>query len=408
VVAANTDKSTNTVVDLIDISSLVNRDWNWFTDRILELEYTGTADGRTVFVIHAAFEIEFARRRWVTTDEVTADVSGVVDDSSGTVTGTALSLIERPDHVFRWSLIELVSSPLPLIDETSFTLAGTAFKNVIVDGYALAGRVQEKTILQNLWEQWMKESRSYLFWDSRGRVCLQFRPRNRSAQLAGAEVKTLNEDTLRVDSRSGIARIILRRTPLEEVVNRIELRFQRDWRNRNYAAVHVEEEPLHTAQFGRRERPGKFQFDWCRSLEQAEDLARFYLDEGSAPQTLVECETYLQHLELERGDVVKVDHPLLMGNALLGLVIPGVHCAGSGRKGEMDSQQLIIRLFPQLFLQELLVETTQVLDGLEFLAEFFIEGTDSALVSDGAFTEESDGWGSQEWGISGWGGVTPL
>ncbi|NIQ97535.1 MAG: hypothetical protein GWN87_27690, partial [Desulfuromonadales bacterium] len=99
-IAATTEKSTSTVVNFFDISAWVNRDWGWFKDKVVEIEYTGTADGRTAYIIHTAFEIEYARRRLAITDEVTADVDGVADDGAGTVTGTPGAIIERPDHVF--------------------------------------------------------------------------------------------------------------------------------------------------------------------------------------------------------------------------------------------------------------------------------------------------------------------
>ncbi|MDH3257740.1 MAG: hypothetical protein OEM27_08975, partial [Nitrospinota bacterium] len=112
-----TEKSTNSVVDFYDITPQVARDWAWFKDKVLEIEYSGALDGRSVYIVHTAFEIEYARRRLAATDEITADVAGVKDDSTGTVTGIPDALIERPDHVFRWSILNLLNLGAALIDD---------------------------------------------------------------------------------------------------------------------------------------------------------------------------------------------------------------------------------------------------------------------------------------------------
>ncbi|MZH02249.1 MAG: hypothetical protein F3745_02265, partial [Nitrospinae bacterium] len=97
VINSTAEKATRSVVDFFDITSHVNGDWNWFTNRESQIQYNGSSDGRTAFIVHLAYEIEYARRRIKFTDEVSADVQGVKDDSSGTLTGMADSLIERPD-----------------------------------------------------------------------------------------------------------------------------------------------------------------------------------------------------------------------------------------------------------------------------------------------------------------------
>jgi hypothetical protein len=226
--AATTEKSTGTVVDHFDISSLVNRDWNWFTNKVVEIEYTGASDGRTAYIIHTAFEIEYARRRLEVTDEVTADVDGVKDDGAGTITGVPDAVIERPDHVFRWSITNLLGLPASVIDDAAFDTAGAAFQNAVPGGYRLAGVVQSKILLDALWRQWMKESRSQLYWDASGKARLMFRPFNHSSVALASEVKALTENNVRLDSETGAGRIRFQRTPSDAVVNHIELGYRRE------------------------------------------------------------------------------------------------------------------------------------------------------------------------------------
>ena len=407
--AATTEKSTNTVVNHFDISSLVNRDWSWFTGKVVEIEYTGSSDGRTAYLIHTAFEIEYARRRLIATDEVTADVAGVVDDGAGTVTGTPGAVIERPDHVFRWSILNLLGLAASVIDATSFDQAGTDFDSAISGGYKFAGVVQSKNLLESLWRQWMKESRSHLFWDAVGKACLQFRPFNQSWVADGQEVKSLTESMVRLDPETGAGRIRFQRTPSDAVVNHIELGYQRDWAADYYGKIHVESDSDAISLYGQREKPGEFLFDWCRGSVMAEDLAQFYLQELKAPLTLIDCEVFLDQMELERGDFVTVSHPLLAdAGVLYGIVLPGTHAPGSGKARRMDGLNLLIRLFPIEHLRALLLEGLDVTEILTLLATFEVDLPETVSVTDGGFIDEDDGWGSQDWSTSGWGGLSPL
>ena len=404
-----TEKSTNTVVNFYDITNQVERDWAWFKDKIIEIEYNGALDGRTVYIIHTAFEIEYARRRLEATDAVTADVTGVKDDGAGTITGTPNAVIERPDHVFRWSILNLLGLTAAIVDDSSFNQAGTEFSNVISGGYKLAGVVQSKRLLDTLWRQWMKESRSHVYWDAAGKARLQFRPINQSLVAVGNEVKALTENMVRLDPETGAGRIQLQRTPSAGVVNHIELGYQRDWVADHYRNLHVESDSDAISLFGKRERPEEFLFDWCRDSVMAQDLARFYLAELKAPQTLIECAVFLDQLELERGDFVTVSHPLVSGSsALHGIVLPSTHTPGSGKAWRMDGLDLMIRLFPSEHLRELLGETAAVTDILSFVAAFELDLPESIAITDAGFIDEVDGWGSQDWGTSGWGGLVPL
>lgn len=404
-----TEKSTNTVVDFFDITDQVARDWTWFKDKVIEVEYSGNLDGRTVFIIHTAFEIEYARRRLETTDEVTADVAGVKDDHAGTVSGVPDAVIERPDHVFRWSILNLLDLAISIIDNSSFNLAGAEFSNAVSGGYRLAGVVQGKVLLATLWRQWMKESRSHLFWDPVGKARLQFRPINQSLIAVGNEVKTITESMVRLDPESGAGRIQFWRTPSDAVVNHIELRYQRDWVAGHYRNIHVESDSEKIELFGKREQPEEFLFDWCRDSGMAQDVARFYLAELKIPQTMIECEVFLDQLELERGDFVVVSHPLISESSTLhGIVLPGNHMSGSGKARRMDRLNLMIRLFPIEHLRDLLGEAAEVMDTLSFLTAFELDLPESVTITDSGFIDELEGWGSQNWGTSGWGGLAPL
>ena len=65
--------------------------------------------------------------------QVTADLQGFQDDASGTYTGAANALIERPDHVFKHLLMARLGMSSDLLDASAFTAAGTSY-NVSCQG----------------------------------------------------------------------------------------------------------------------------------------------------------------------------------------------------------------------------------------------------------------------------------
>lgn len=405
--AASTEKTTQTVINFFDITGLVNRDWSWFTNRVVEIEYTGNQDGRTVFIIHTAFEIEFARRRWVSTDAVSAEVDGVKDDAAGTITGAPNAVIERPEHLFRWSLLKGAELGSQELDDSAFTQAGGLLSAAIPGGYKLAGRMHTKTPLEDLWRQWMKESRCFLYWDTAGKARLAFRPLNEFSGALGLQVKTISGDGVRRDPQTGLPCIRVRRTAFDDVANVIELRYDRDWVEGGRRGWVSLSDPDGITLFGRKERPAEFVFDWTRSADQAGDLAAFYLAEWSQPQTLLEIEVFPQHLELEPGDVVQIESGLA-GAGLLGMVLPGKQVMASGKAKRMHSLLLPVRLFPISFLRSDWAETVSPAEAWGSAGHYFQTLDEGTVVADGAFLPETEGWGAQDWGTTGWGGKVAL
>ena len=258
-----TDKSTMTVVDHFDITSQVNGDWSWFLNKEIRIKYNGSLDGRTAFIIHTAFEIEYARQRLAATDKISADVEGIVDDASGTLTGTSNALIERPDHVFKWSLMTVLGQDSSALDTGSFDSAGTSLAAAVPGGYRFGGVVQTKTSLFNLWRRWMKESRTRLFWDAIGKARLQFHPLNVSSSVSGQEVKTISEQNI---LREGFK---IQRTPAENLINHIDIKYSRDWKTNSYDKLFTTSDTDSISFFGRKEQPQRFEFDWVRDAAKA-------------------------------------------------------------------------------------------------------------------------------------------
>ena len=335
------EKNTSTIVDFIDITGQVSGDWSWFTNKEVQVKYNGASDGRTAFVIHVAFEIEYARRRLSFTDNVTALVEGVKDDGSGTITGSADALIERPDHVFKWSLMNLLSLTGSDINSTSFTQAGTEFSGAISGGYKLAGIIQKKTEIKNLWLDWEKNCRAYFFWEL-GKARIQFRPLI-EISLPFSPDKTITSSMVRIDA-SGRPVSRCERTPNRNIVNSIDLRYKRQWSNSEYALIENSSDSDSLARYGRREKPDDFEFDWTRTQAQAQDLVAFFLAQHKEPCDVLETELFLDNLEVERGDLLAISPPTHETSDLPALVLGVGRTLGSGREGRMDSVPITVQL----------------------------------------------------------------
>lgn len=335
------EKNTSTIVDFIDITSHVAGDWAWFSNREIQVKYNGVSDGRTAFIIHAAFEIEYARRRLKFSDAVTADIQGVKDDGAGSVSGVADAMLTRPDHVFKWSILNLLGLTVAEIDSASFTQAGTDFSGVITGGYKLAGVVQKKTEIKNLWRDWGKNCRAYIFWEL-GKARIQLRPFN-EISLPFTPNKTIADNMIRLSS-NGRAVIEVERTPNRNIVNTIDFLYNRDWSSKDYGSVENSSDADSVTRYGRREKPNDFDFDWTRVQAQAADLLAFYLAQHEEPSDVLDLELFLDNIEIERGDLLSISPPTHADSDLPALVLAVGRQIGSGKAGRMDSIPVTLQL----------------------------------------------------------------
>ncbi len=356
--ATTTEKSSNIVQDFADITEHVNG-WEWFTNREAQITYNGSSDGRTSYILNTFFEIHYAERQVVFTDDVSAQVAGLIDDSSGTITGTPNAIIERPDHVYKWSALTALKQDAGLIDNASFASVGALYDTQISGGYKLAGIIQDQKTASELWADWGRNCRSYLFWDL-GQCRLHFRPYN-FIEEGNPSVKTISDTEIRNDPTPS-----RERTATSNLVNSVDARYKRDWTDSEYSAIASKADEFSKSKFGLRERPDQFNFDWVRNVDMASDLADFYLQENSNPSWIVRLELFLDNMELEPGDIVKINSSNLNLINAFGLVLGPSRSLGSGRDQKADSIPIAIRLFPAFIIRVSANESGSIGDDIEF------------------------------------------
>ncbi len=334
-VNSTAEKATRSVVDLFDITSHVNGDWNWFEDRESQVQYNGSSDGRTAFVVHLAYEVEYARRRIEFTDEVSAQIEGVKDD--GSITSVADSLIERPDHIYKWSILNGLNLDSSVMDSASISQAGTSFDNL---DYLLGGIVNEKVSFLDLWQRWGKECRAYFYWDL-GKAKILFRPLNLSTTDTVPD-KVIPGNMVLIDP-NGVVEFKVIRNPINNVVNKLDLKYNRKWTGDDYQAVESLVDLESQTKFGIKEKLGEFDFNWIRNQPMAVDIGNFYLQELKEPRDVYEIRLFLDNMEIEKGDILEVNPPINELDKVHALVLGSGRVVGSGIAQRMDTVKIVAR-----------------------------------------------------------------
>ena len=334
------EKSSMSVVDLIDITGHIAGDWGNFTDQVVQVKYNGSSDGRSSWIINVVYEIEYTFQSVEYTDEITAEVAGVIDDGSGTITGTPSALIERPDHVFAWSILGGLGLASSAIDSASFAAAGAQYDALIAPGYRFAGVVTRETALRDLWTAWGLQARSLIYFAG-GQARLRVKPRNGDPLIPD---KTLTDAEILFEGQSSLH---LERTRAASIINAIDLRYNLDRSTDAWRGVTSASDADSITAYGKRTDPDRFEFDWVREGQMAADLAAFYVAELREPYIYAGFTAFLDQLEVERFDVLGLTHALIDGDA--SRVIPGIVLGvdrqlGLGSGSKMDLITFSLRL----------------------------------------------------------------
>ncbi|MBI5309004.1 MAG: hypothetical protein HZB37_11930, partial [Planctomycetes bacterium] len=144
----------------------------------------------------------------VIADQIVVDAQGYRDDASGTYTGVANSLIERPGHVIKHLLVVYGGWPVA----NFYTNANTYFTS---KNYTFAGVITEKKKLKEWLTLLAFQCRCY-FRIANGTAQLLWRPDTLSSQ------KTITSNMIRMQDNAKTTRK-LSRSLLDEVVNKIEI-----------------------------------------------------------------------------------------------------------------------------------------------------------------------------------------
>lgn len=324
---------TRTVVELFDLTSYVNFDWSWFTDKEIRVVYEGATDDETVYVLHCFFDVEYRQEERVFSDDVTANVTGLVDDASGTYTGTPNGLIRSPEHVREYLLSVCGGLSSDYIDATTFAGAGVRYAAL---GYGFDGVLAGDLRVREADRLLARQCRSRFFWD---------------AGLAQIKVKecradwTIDEDYVSTTAAIRLKGMAHERRRVADMINRVNLYYLRDWSGAEagigaYQAVSSTQDNASIAAHGIREIPERFAFDLVRDADMADDLAAFYLEEG-APSQFYTIDAFLPLFELQKEDHIRLTHPFMNLNKAAMRVADVERVFGSGKLKTINLLRII-------------------------------------------------------------------
>jgi hypothetical protein len=315
--------SSTSVVEGVDITDLVAKDWSWFNDREVRVDYNlvNSDDGVTGYILHVWFEIEFAPFEEIISDNVTCDAQGIETD--GDATG---DLIENPADVIEHIITDYLGLDKDTyIDSDSFAAARQSLETAGARfAFAILGRSSASELLRSLAEQ----ARSRLRLDA-GKFRIAYRPDS----LGPPAREIVSSDTL-----VGSARI--RRMGLGGVFNNVIGYHSRDYQRRGaapdkYAGLVMSEDSQSKAAYAWRGR--EMELFAVRDASYARDLIDFMVARHAEPARRYAWRSFLSDVDLERGDVVEISDLDLDLLKVKGEIVNCSFVAGSEGKRAVDS-----------------------------------------------------------------------
>lgn len=315
------DNPSRSVVNLFDLTTQVNFDWAWFTDREIRITYVNAGDAKSVYILHAFFDIEYVPTEVVYSDQVTAEVTSVTD-------------FIRPDMAVQALLTTRGGALSTDIDSASFSAVGAKFTAL---GYRLDGLIAAETTVRDAITSICRQARSRMF-SSGGKLKLVLREGHPATKPA---VRQLGADDMQLRS------IKVARQPLREIANRVQLFFRRDWTaddttTAGYLASVTGEDAQSIVRFGLKTSADGYCFDLIREAAMATSVAEFYLQTDAWPSTFYTFLAYLDQFDLEKEDVLQVSSAGFNQMLDVPMVILAMdRIFGSGKNGAINLMRII-------------------------------------------------------------------
>jgi hypothetical protein len=235
-----------------------------------------------------------------TVERFLALCDGYADDSSGSVTGTPLALIERPDHVTNHFLYTYAGNPLASFYSDAATKLAAIYKFAVV--------INEYKTLKTWLAKFAWESRCYFrFAPSRAELLL--RPDTLLSD------KTITANMIKMDE-TGRSSMRVKRSPIDEIINKIALHYDRDATKTGdeaYRGMIEATDAISITRYSEYEKPELFYFDFVQSAAMAQEVLNFYLARFAYRKKIATMTLFLDNAELEFADGITIE-PL--GNLL--------------------------------------------------------------------------------------------
>ncbi|HEY3276403.1 MAG TPA: hypothetical protein VGJ94_07260 [Syntrophorhabdaceae bacterium] len=171
-----------------------------------------------------------------------------------------------------------------------------------VSGYTLSVLINEYRRLREWLSLIAFQSRSY-FRFAAGKAYLIYRPDSLGSQ------RNITDAMIRMggDFRTTLQ---MERSPLDEVINKINLKYNRDWSkfgDEAYGGIAKASDPSSMARYGEKERADLFSFGFVKSISMAESLRDFYLARYKDRKKIFTLEVFLDNMDLQFADGITLN-----------------------------------------------------------------------------------------------------
>lgn len=265
----------------------------------------------------------------VVADKLLVDAQTYMDDASGTFTGVANAIIERPDHVIKHFLNTYAAWPVA----NFYTDAASEFDAA---GYVFSGVITEYKKLKE-WLRVMAFQCRCFFRMHAGKANLTWRPDSLNSD------KTVTASMIRMKADSKTTTRVSR-SALTEVINKLAIYYDRDWSKGGvgkdaYMGISEAIDTASVTKYGEKEQPNLFYFDFVKAQAMAQDLRDFYIARYKDRRKVVSMSVFLDNSELEFGDGITITSLA----SLLAEVQKVDIRPGSGRQMRNDMIQLVAK-----------------------------------------------------------------
>jgi hypothetical protein len=213
------------------------------------------------------------------------------------------SLIERPDHVIKHFIVEMLGFKPWDINAASFDSAGSSYASALIGGYKFAFAVTDRITPSEFLKRLALECRSTICYRA-GQWHLDFVP-----DTVPSQVKTISQAEIAGEFTK------FRFGKSHDISNDFRARFKRDYsgvgRSSMWLETGAKSDSGSQSKYGL--YPLDLEFEAIRSQAMADDVLGHMLSERKQPLLTVEFPVFFEHFDLQIGDTIEIDNPLYGG-----------------------------------------------------------------------------------------------
>lgn len=381
-------------------------DWSWLNQKLVRIDYQGSAETVDVIITHMTFEIEYRQAKLTQTDLVTCSAVGSINSRPDAViqyllntrAGVPLSLMgsverERPtwydtntwaDQEVWEDLGETAIVPAGAIfEEAAAYFAKTRYRGTYSYNYHLDGVIPGNLSVKDAIEKITWQTRSKLLWQH-GKCKLVVK-RESSDWLIVKDVPTT-----KIQLRSYTAK----RTSVDDIANAIQIfhtidRLSSASGSEQYQGDVVRRDEKSIRKHGERVKDDLWEFDLLRSWQIASDVADYYIWLLGETYTIYGLTTYLPNFDIEKDDYISINSQGFdVIKKLKTEVAEITREFGSGKNGKINTLKYLVRSIRQKFFRDSPKDQVDIFDSRIVSIEQFADIADFITAYDTVQTDE--------------------